>query len=53
MLLGVKYRREAPGQFAHPNLFTLLNSEGEIAYQTQGLLGDVSPAARIIAALPR
>ena len=53
MLLGVKFRREARGQFAHSNLFTLLNAEGEIAHQTQGLMGDVSPAARIIAALPR
>jgi protein SCO1/2 len=53
MLLGVKFRREARGQFAHSNLFTLLNAEGEIAHQTLGLMGDVSPAARIISALPR
>ena len=53
MLLGVKYRREARGQFAHSNLFTLLNADGEIAHQTPGLLGDVSPAARVLAALPR
>ena len=53
MLLGVKFRREARGQFAHSNLFTLLNAEGEIAHQTQGLMGDVSPAARVLAALPR
>jgi protein SCO1/2 len=52
MLLGVKYRREARGQFAHSNLFTLLNADGEIAHQTQGLMGDVSPAARILSALP-
>lgn len=53
MLLGVKFRREARGQFAHSNLFTLLNADGEIAHQTQGLMGDVSPAARVLAALPR
>lgn len=53
MLLGVKFRREARGQFAHSNLFTLLNAEGEIAHQTMGLMGDVSPAARVLAALPR
>ena len=53
MLLGVKFRREARGQFAHSNLFTLLNAEGEIAHQTLGLMGDVSPAARVLAALPR
>ena len=53
MLLGVKFRREARGQFAHSNLFTLLNAEGEIAHQTLGLMGDVSPAARVLAAFPR
>lgn len=53
MLLGVKFRREARGQFAHSNLFALLNADGEIAHQTQGLMGDVSPAARVLAALPR
>ncbi len=36
-LLGVNYQKEARGQFAHSNLITLLNREGEIAYQLQGL----------------
>lgn len=36
-LLGVNYQQDARGQFAHSNLITLLNKEGEIAYQLQGL----------------
>lgn len=36
MLLGVKYKQDARGQFSHSNLFTVLNPEGEIAYQRVG-----------------
>jgi len=36
-LLGVKYKEEATGQFAHSNLITVLNSEGEIVQQVIGL----------------
>lgn len=36
-LLGVNYQKDARGQFAHSNLISLLNKEGEIAYQLQGL----------------
>ncbi|MCD6051361.1 MAG: SCO1/SenC [Verrucomicrobia bacterium] len=36
-LLGVNYRLDARGQFAHSNLITLLNAEGEIIAQQQGL----------------
>lgn len=45
MLLGVKYKQDARGQFSHSNLFTILNAEGEIAHQHAGLMGDVSGAA--------
>lgn len=48
MLLGVKFKRDARGQFAHSNLLTILNAEGEIAHRLEGLNGDVSDAARII-----
>jgi protein SCO1/2 len=37
LVLGVKYRQEASGQFSHSNLITILNSEGEIAFQQEGL----------------
>ena len=36
-LLGVNYAQDARGQFAHSNLITLLNAEGEIAFQQAGL----------------
>jgi len=36
-LLGVKYKQEANGQFAHSNVITLLNEDGEIAHQLVGL----------------
>lgn len=36
-LLGVNYQRDERGQFAHSNLITVLNGEGEIAFQQQGL----------------
>jgi protein SCO1/2 len=36
-LLGVIYRQNANGDFAHSNLITVLSAEGEIAYQQTGL----------------
>ncbi|HWA25528.1 MAG TPA: SCO family protein [Lacunisphaera sp.] len=51
-LLGVKFRREADGNFAHSNLITLLNTEGEIIHQRTGLKGGLAEAAQALAALP-
>jgi len=48
MLLGVKYQRDAAGDYAHSNLLTVLNPEGEIAYQREGLNED---PARVVAAV--
>lgn len=48
MLLGVKYQRDARGQYAHSNLITVLNSEGEIVHQRNGLQGEVSQAANAV-----
>lgn len=48
MLLGVKFKQEAGGQYAHSNLFTVLNAEGEITHQKNGLMGDVSEAAKAV-----
>jgi len=39
-LLGVNYAEDARGQFAHSNFMTLLNAEGEIAFQHPGLKQD-------------
>ncbi len=42
-LLGVNYAEDARGQFAHSNAITLLNAEGEIAFQHAGLKQDPAP----------
>ncbi|MCA9795435.1 MAG: SCO family protein [Candidatus Eremiobacteraeota bacterium] len=44
-LLGVKYRRTGPSDFAHSNLITVLNDQGEIVHQQEGL--GVDPAATL------
>lgn len=36
-LLGVQYKQNADGQFAHSNAITLLNGQGEIVFQQNGL----------------
>lgn len=49
MLLGVKYRQEPTGGFAHSNLLTVLNKKGEIVHRQQGLhdrLADTLAAIR-------
>lgn len=53
MLLGVKFKQDTRGQFAHSNLITVLNAEGEIVHQHAGLQGDISTAAKVVAQLPR
>lgn len=51
MLLGVKFKSDARGQFSHSNVITILNAEGEIAFQRNGLQGDaLEPARAIVAA---
>ena len=47
-LLGVKFKREATGQFAHSNLITILNSEGEIIHQLVGLNQDIQETMKRI-----
>ncbi len=36
-LLGINYQKDARGQFAHSNVITLLNAEGEVMRQQVGL----------------
>lgn len=45
-LLGVKYKEEASGQFAHSNLITVLNGDGEIVQQLVGLGQDINATVR-------
>lgn len=53
MLLGVKFKQDARGQFSHSNLVTLLNNDGEIAHQLAGLNSDVSETGKVLAQLSR
>lgn len=49
-LLGVKYKQDADGGFAHSNLITVLNVEGESVHQRKGLTGGLDEAAQAVAA---
>lgn len=49
-LLGVKYRREPSGNFAHSNLLTVLNPEGEVVHRREGLSGGLDEAAQAVVA---
>ena len=49
-LLGINYQRDARGQFSHSNVITILNAEGEVAFQQTGLNKD---SAETIAALEK
>lgn len=46
--LGIRFRQESDGQFAHSNLVTILDASGEIAYQQRGLESDGRESAQII-----
>ena len=45
-LLGVKYKEDANGQFAHSNVITVLNARGEIVHQQVGLGQDIKDTVR-------
>ena len=47
-LLGVKYKADANGQFAHSNVITILNAQGEIVYQQVGLNQDIEKSRETI-----
>jgi len=49
-VLGVRYRQDAEGQFAHSNTITLLDAAGEIVFQQEGLGSDPSEMVRAIEA---
>ena len=48
-LVGVKYKREADGSFAHSNVVTILNAQGEIIHQRLGLKGGLEETAAALA----
>lgn len=47
-LLGVNYRKDARGQYAHSNTITLVDARGEIVRQLNGLNQDVASFVRAI-----
>jgi protein SCO1/2 len=48
VLLGVKYKRMPQGGFAHSNLITVLNKDGEIVHRYLGLHQNMDEALRAI-----
>lgn len=49
-LLGVNYQKDAKGQFAHSNLITVLNTEGEIIHRQVGLNQEPAETIKALAA---
>lgn len=47
-LLGINYTPDSRGQFSHSNLITVLNPEGEIAFQQAGLNTDPKALAAAV-----
>jgi protein SCO1 len=47
-LLGIKFKKDSRGQFAHSNVITVLNPAGEIVHQQIGLNQDVGPTIKAI-----
>ena len=47
-LLGLKFKEDANGQFAHSNVITILNAQGEIVHQEIGLNQDINETVRIL-----
>jgi len=51
--LGVRYKRDVNGDFAHSNLITVLDESGRIAHQLEGLNADTSgTTAALVELLP-
>jgi len=47
-LLGAQFKEDANGQFAHSNVITVLNAQGEIVYQQLGLNQGIMETVRIL-----
>ena len=47
-LLGVRYRAEADGQISHSNIITILDRDGQIAVQQEGLDTEATEATRAL-----
>ncbi len=51
--LGVKFEKEDDGSFAHSNIITILDKNGAIAYQQEGLGSNPEKMIKIIAELTK
>ena len=47
-LLGVRYRKQADGDFAHSNFLTVLDAEGEIVRRQEGLGADPTETVAVL-----
>ena len=47
-MLGVQFSRVGPGEYTHSNLITLLDPQGVVAFQLDGLQQPVGELARRI-----
>ena len=52
-LLGLSFKETADGQFAHSNVITILNAQGEIVHQQIGLNQDIHKIVRLLQELVR
>lgn len=52
-LLGINYKKDARGQFAHTNMITILNEQGEIALQKPGLNHNPAEIIQALQKLPK
>ena len=52
-LLGVKYKKTSASDYAHSNIITVLDQQGEIAHQQTGLGSDASRTIQVIEGLIR
>lgn len=48
LLLGLKFKADANGQFSHSNVITILNAQGEIVHQQIGLNQDIKESVRLL-----
>jgi protein SCO1 len=48
VVLGLKYKKDLQGQFAHSNVITVLSPEGEIIHQQSGLPQAIEPLVTAI-----
>ena len=47
-VLGVRFRKDEQGNFAHSNIMTLIDAHGEVAFTLEGLRADPAPMVEAI-----